>query len=265
MKKYFIYLLVFSAIISSCKKDDTEPSTDPPTPTEFTISASDFANVGDTFYMARDFSELDTLNVMSNEGVWDFSGLREDEADTNIYYDPSIFSAHSEFPEANIAFNMTQGIAFAIKTDEMIEVIGFYTDANGMDVILPLDNHLIMYKFPMKDGVNYTDIGSGSTSTTVDYQGFPVSVDITISIDLSSEIKEKGEMKLDGGSATCLSEYKVITTHLVASAGMLGELLNQTDTMKNYNYYASGKGTAYATVELDASDNFNNVVYLKEL
>jgi len=265
MKKYLIYLFAFSVIISSCKKDEDETSTTTPTSNEFTISANDFANVGDTFYMARDFSNLDTLSVMSTEGIWDFSGLTEDEADTNIYYDPSIFSAYSDFPEANIAFDMTQGIAFAIKTNDMIEVIGFFTSSNGMDIILPLDDHLIMYKFPMKDGANFNDIGSGSTTTTIDYQGIPVTINITISMDISSEIKEKAEMKLDGGSATCLSEYKVLTTHLVADAALLGELLNQTDTIKNYNYYASGKGTTYATVELDSLDNINNIVFLKEL
>jgi len=265
MKKYLIYLFAFTIIISSCKKDEDETSTTPPSSNEFTISASDFANVGDTFYMARDFSDLDTLSVMSTEGIWDFSGLTEDEADTNIYYDPSIFAAFSDFPDANIAFNMTQGIAFAIKTDDMIEVIGFYTNYNGMDIILPLDDHLIMYKFPMKKGDNFTDTGSGSTTTSIDYQGVPVSINITIDLNISSEIKEKAEMKLDGSSATCLSEYKVLTTHLVANAALLGDLLNQTDTMKNYNYYASGKGTTYATVELDSLNNFNNVVFLKEL
>ena len=265
MKKYFIYLFAFSVIISSCKKDEDETSTPPPTSNEFTISASDFANVGDTFYMAKDFSDLDTLSVMSTEGIWDFSGLTEDEADTNIYYDPSIFPAYSDFPEANIAFDMTQGIAFAIKTEEMIEVIGFYINYSGVDIILPLDDHLIMYQFPMKEGSSFTDTGSGSTTTTVDYQGIPVTLDITIDMDISSEIKEKAEMMLDGGSVTCLSEYKVLTSHFIADAGLLGELLNQTDTMKNYNYYASGKGTTYATVELDSLNNINNVVFLKEL
>ena len=110
-------------------------------------------------------------------------------------------------------------------------------------------------------GGSFSDVGTGTTTT--EYSG--VTVNITLNISVDSEIKEEAEMQLDNGSAKCLSEYKVTISHLVADAGVLGELLNQTDTMRNYNYFASEKGTTYATVELDSLNNFNNVVYLKEL
>lgn len=264
MKKYFIFLSALVIATTSCKKNDDEIIEEDPAPAEFTISSSDFGNVGDTFYMAKDISNLDSVITSPVDGIWDFSSLSEDEADTSIYFDPSIFAAYSDFPDANIAFSMSEGIAFAIKSDSQIEMIGFTMSQNGTDINVPLDDHLIMNKFPFKKGDTYTDTGHGTATTSMDYNGFPVTVNIEINLTVNSTIEFEAEMKLPGSSSKCLSEYQVTISNIIATA-LGNEVLNQTDTTKAYNYYASGKGTTYATVNIDSLGNTSNVVYLKEL
>ena len=265
MKKFFIFITALIIATTSCKKDDNEVIAEDTTPEGFTISSSDFGNVGDTFYMAKDISNLDLVLTTSADDIWDFSFLSEDEVDTIIYYNPSIFPAFSDFPNANIAFDMNDGIAFAIKTTSMIEMIGFSISQSGSDVNIPLDDHLIINKFPFRKGSSFEDTGHGEITTSMNI-GLPMNVDVKVVIDLTtiSSIEEEAEMQLPGSSAKCLSENKVIISHIIATA-MGSELLNQIDTAKSYNYYAAGKGTTFASVELDSLGKVINVTYLKEM
>lgn len=271
MKKSFLAIALVAIIFGSCKKDKTPTS--PSTPAKYTISSSDVGAAGTNYIMAIDTTNLTgfSLDVAGEGKVWDFALAGEDKKDTMKFLAPSATPAASTFPTSNLVMMPQPGqeiYAYLNKTDAVMEMMGLYTNQQGIVMSGSHTDRQIIMKFPAYFGSSFTD--AGAIDLIFNYNGL-MWVKSEMRTNYSSQIDASGKITTPTGTFDCIRDKRteISNTSIFTSPLQTGPWTPYgtptIDTTYTYSFYSKGKGYSVAEVKVVdfTSNTINEIKYLK--
>lgn len=234
----------------------------------YSFLSTDFPTGGKTYYMKIDSTDLSgySLGSAGKGNVWNFTGLGADKIDTLDFLSPTGQPGSQNFPEANIeikdhsqSFDM-----FGIVATNKVELIGMYGSINNIIISVPTTNRSTFMTFPSEYGVQFQDDGSLQKDTTAIIPPLPIPVTVTFKVDIHTEsnIDANGIVNTPLGSFKCIREHNIQVRHTqVLVAG--SPYIDQTDTIRTYNFFNKEKGYPVCIIEVDAADNITKIKHQK--
>ncbi len=293
IKKIFSIAIIGSILLTGCKKKDTSDdnnnnnntttTTDP-----YKMSSGDFAEAGDTVYLATDSVPNDSVGSEGKDQTWDFSNLTIETEQTIIYKSPSSYSYGSDFPDANLAYDQGNGIAvFVNKSSERSEIVGMYGDLTGQGFIVGVNYNpsQLVYNFPFTYDDSYDNTSGFETTMAVKEVPELVALGLDAIADsfrikqqniLSTNVDAEGSITIPLGTYKAIREYReeVITdsifAHFLFGGWMLVPYIQgyfeyanpQTFTTKKYIWYAQEIGYPLAEAGIDSLGGVSYITYV---
>ena len=287
-------LLVFagSILIFGCKKkdnsDDNNNNNTPPTDDTYIMKSDDFADSGDSIFLATDSVPNDSVGSEGKSKTWDFSNLTDETQQTIIFRPPSDFSYSSDFPEANLAYDNGDDVTvFLSKSSERLEVVGMYGDLTGQAIIVGVnyDPSQLFYNFPFTYNDSYTDTSGFEKIMAI--ADVPELASLSFIADsfrlkqqniLSIKADAEGSITTPLGTYKALREYREETitdsiyAHFISGGWMLVpyipgyfEYANpQTFTIKKYLWYSHDFEYPLAIAGLDSLGEVSYITYVNK-
>jgi len=271
MKKSFLAIALIAIIFGSCKKDTINSTTTTP-PAKYTINSSDVGDTTTNYLMAKDTTNLDSF-LLGDPGegkTWDFALAGNDKTDTMKFLNPSSTPAASSFPTSNLVMMPEPGqeiYAYLNKTDALLEMIGLYSNQQGIIMNAAHTDKQTIIKFPAYFGTSFTD--AGAVDVIVNYSGTWIKLEMRS--NYSSQIDASGKITTPTGTFDCIRDKRteIQNSTMYISFSQTGPWTPQgnpsIDTTYLYNFYSKGKGYSVAEIKVKdlTSNTITEIKYLK--
>jgi len=129
---------------------------------QITLDSTDFAPIGQNFIMAVDIFKPKEKIKLEYFGTdkWNFTELQKDDYDTIRHLKPEKTRYGGYFDSATYAryFGYTEIEYYHLSKERLVKVgvIGDYLDL-GAPALVPFQEHILKYEFPLKFGDSYAD------------------------------------------------------------------------------------------------------------
>lgn len=211
---------------------------------QLTITANDFASVGDNITFSVDEAPV-TNFVQGTPGAnktWDFTVFNETATSSLQFVNPSTIPGGSTFTNANLAQTDGSSTIFLNKSNSGVQAVGTIQSFGGQSFNAPFNPAYNVLTFPL----NYGDNMSGSyhfnekmylgidTTVTVLFQTVNIKIDsvrIQRSTNISGTVDAWGVIEFNGGDMPVL-RANLTQTNVDSTWAYLGSAIN----ILTYNY-----------------------------
>ncbi len=235
---------------------------------QISINSSDFANVGDTIYLATNNSVAANTSVGSTGATtWNFSNIGFGSFDTIDYQNPVSTIYSTLFPNATEAFVNDQDFTYYNNSASSVAIDGESGDLFGDGKIYAINYNpdLLILNFPstyLDSFVVSTQIDSTLDTSIVIPPVFSFdSIRIKRVFSIFSKIDAHGTIQTPSGSFTTIRQYRnwnerdTIWTHTFGGAWALAPLNATTNTTKHlYSWYANNEKYPVFSGEADTKN-----------
>lgn len=255
---------------------------------QITLTNSNTATIGDSFYRAEELNPSSSLQYMQSGAnqTWDFSSFVAWSGETFGVVDivnPSAVALHgSDFTHADFAMGATNEndttYSFYVSDTSRMEWVGIggpfeVQEGLSLQVTMPFSDYLTMLEFPATFGSTFTDtLFVDNLIKDPTYQDFIDSARVKRFLVADSEIDAWGTVTLPSGTYSCLREHRVEMR--VDSAWAQSSLLPYTfDTVAFvevvtehvYNWYGEDYNLPLVEIRTDDQGGFNSVHFRSTL
>jgi len=256
-----------SFLFFSCEKEKITHNGDTTPQTPYSYLSTDFANVGDVFYVnIYTLTQSDSLYSIGNIGnsqKWDYESIPlSSTIDTISLFDPLLSPDYVLFNNSNINIVKNDGTNnYLLKSDQYLKLTGTVINVYGIAVKDTLDDQLNTNKFPMTLNSSFSDSGSVTIDTQMVYFGFPVNAIINVNYHINSTIDASGSVKTPTGTYACVRDKRTeITSTNVNVLGM--SVYSTIDTVYKYNFWSKSKKWNVIEIVTDKNDKIKTIGYL---
>lgn len=255
---------------------------------QITVTDADFGSVGDSVFLATDFTPGVSVGTPGTNQTWNFSALNTVDLDTLFFLNPALTPFASDYPGANLATESEEGYVYFNKSASSVEVQGFATATNGIAVALQYNPAQTLISFPANFGTTYSSTSDADTREYVGIDTFIVICQVTVDsiqfkrhTTLSVNFDAWGSLQLPTRTDNVLRAntqeistdsifiYSPITSNcglftipmgwslapdlLLQQIGYAGSVV--TDTVNRYSWYGNGADFALCAITVDNNGN----------